>query len=164
MSDWEEVEWEDEWGGKDDALRREGWRGEPLLALAERFAAIPPAIIENSTLRLVCGTCGRVLDKISNLWRRDDRLPIATGEWASSPTGPAQRGIDGRVTRQKPSIGRRSAAGPPDARGWRAGLRQKYDCHKRCGASYSFRTERLTVAYLEALEHGRNRITAGVDL
>ena len=108
--------------------------------------------------KLVCGACGRVLDRLFC----DPADPVAISSWATSPApthGPASSLPSVRV--EKPSVHRSHYSlreyhpGPRSKAG-----QQRYECHRRCGAVYVIRLEQLTTAVLA----GRPQIIAGVDV
>jgi hypothetical protein len=114
---------------------------------------------------LVCGICGRILDRLF-LGGSDD--PVAISRWGttqrplSEPSFPNQ----GRpLPPSKPSVRRYGlrwfAEHHPKEQGKRGRIgRVRYVCHPRCGADYSLRLERLTAA----MQAGTTRIVAGVDI
>jgi hypothetical protein len=110
---------------------------------------------------LVCGVCGRVLDR---LFLGGSDHPVAISRWGVSPvpTGP---GTAGAMPPSKPSVQRhglhwfREHHPAEQGKRGRAG-RIRYVCHPRCGADYSLRLERLTAA----MQAGKTCIVAGVDV
>ena len=98
--------------------------------------------------KLVCGVCGRLLDRLIYYVGNSRPLSQRIGEDGLTANG------------WKPSIGRSNTAiyaihGDVPRTG-----QQRYKCHRRCGAVHVLRVERLTTAMLS----GRNPIRAGIDI
>jgi hypothetical protein len=136
-----------------------------LIDLRQRLAPIWPA---HYRLRIRCGHCvpRRLLDElvvtreeprgtysISTYLPTSIRRSSALGE---HPT--ARRGIT------RPSVTRMQGAfGRPDnvAQGHDVWL---YECHRRCGATYSFNEMRMLEVFLDAFAKGKTEVVAGIDL
>lgn len=157
-----------DWDLDEEHYRSNGWKGPPLWELATRFEklGVYEMAQDRYVLELRCGRCDRILDSIGNRWV----------EFGDPVAKPHYDGADmlvnrGRLISTRPAIKRELAGVEPSLGDEEVEpspslgdeLRWQWQWHKRCGATYVLRLERLTLAYLDALEHGRRRITAGVD-